>query len=251
MLFNGFHLVKTIQFANIRTLGNPVQFASVYNARNVDELIFIDMMASIEKREPEYERIEEVVKECFMPLTIGGGIHTMAHVDKLFRIGADKVAINTGALENPEFISAIAKKYGGQGVVVSVDAKRVSGEFYVFTQRGTKNTGISVTTWLRTVASLGAGEILLNSIDNDGTLSGYDLELIQLAGSTVSLPIIALGGAGKVQDLIDAIKIGHADAVALASMFHYSGHTANSIKERMLADGIPVRIIKKNDHEKI
>lgn len=243
MLFNGLNLVKTIQFGVMRNLGNPIQMAKVYNSRNVDELIFIDLKATEENREPLYEVVADIVEECFMPLTIGGGIHSIKTINKLLKIGADKIAINSQAIDYPKFISQASKKFGSQCIVVSIDAKNSNGNHYVFKNRGQQNTGKLVTDWAREVEKLGAGEIFLNSIDNDGMMTGYDLNLIKKVSKAVNIPIIVCGGAGKVQDIIDAVKIGGADAVSLASMFHYSGHTANSIKERMDNSGIPVRKI--------
>ena|SRR3989338_1639470 len=246
MLFNGFHLVKTISFGQIRNLGNPIQMARVYNSRNVDELIFIDLAATEERREPEYDTITEIMKECFMPVTIGGWITKIADVDRLMRIGADKIAINNAAIVCPEFITELAEKFGSQCVVISIDGKRVGEEHYVFTHRGTVNTGIPVTTWVEKVTARGAGEIFLTSVDQDGTMAGYNLPLIAAAADATTIPVIACGGAGKVQDIIDAVLVGHANAVSLASIFHYGGHTVNSIKERMHKAGIPVRLMREN-----
>lgn len=243
MLFNGFNLVKTIKFDQMRNLGNPVQMVRVYNARNVDELVFIDLLATAEGRKPAFEVVKDTVKECFMPLTIGGGIHSMKDVDSLLKIGADKVSINSESVNNPGFITEVAKKYGSQAVVVSIDAKKVNGEHRVYKNRGKEDTGMLAEEWARQAQHLGAGEIFLNSIDQDGTMEGYDLDLIKKVVGAVFLPVIACGGAGKVQDIIDAVKIGRADAISLSSMFHYSGHTPNSIKERMAQAGIPVRIM--------
>ncbi len=243
MLFNGLNLVKTIQFGEMRNLGNPIQMAQVYNSRNVDELIFIDLLGSQENRQPAFEIVRDIVAECFMPLTIGGGIHTIKDIEKLFSIGADKISINTAALMNPTFISQIAKSYGSQAIVVSIDAKKIGRDYYVHTARGQKNTGMKVGDWAKMVEQLGAGEIFLTSVERDGTMRGYDTDLIATVSAAVSIPVIACGGAGKVQDIIEAVKIGGADAVSLASMFHYSGHTSNSIKERMHDFGIPVRLL--------
>jgi len=215
----------------------------VYNSRNVDELIFIDLSATEENRSPDFDVISDIMQECFMPVTIGGGIHLLKDIEKLLKTGADKICINSVTTTNPEFITQAAKKFGSQCIVVSIDAKKIGNEHYVFKNRGTKNTKKLVTLWAKEVEKLGAGEILVNSVDKDGTMTGYDLVLIKKVSSAVSIPVIACGGAGKVQDIIDAVKIGGADAVSLASMFHYSGHTANSIKERMAKAGISVRIL--------
>jgi imidazole glycerol-phosphate synthase subunit HisF len=243
MLYNGAHLVKTIRFGEMRTLGNPIQIAKVYNSRNVDELIFIDLAATEENRSPGLDVISDIMQECFMPVTIGGGIHSLRDVEKLLKTGADKICINSEVTINPEFITQAAKKFGSQCIVVSIDAKKARNEHYVFKNRGKTNIKKTATLWAQEVEKLGAGEIFLTSVDRDGTMEGYDLELIKKISSAVSIPVIACGGAGKVQDIIDAVKSGGADAVSLASMFHYSGHTANSIKERMAKADIPVRIL--------
>jgi cyclase len=246
MLFNGLQVIKTIRFSSERNLGPAAQFARVYNARNVDELIFIDLNATAQKREPDYDTILEVFNECFMPLTIGGGIHSIEHVERLMKIGADKVCVQSEALLRPEFITEIAKTYGSQAAVVSIDAKKINGDYYVFKNRGKENTGILVTEWVKKIEKFGAGEIFLNSIDTDGMLQGYDIELIKKVTSIATIPVIACGGAGKVQDIIDAVTTGGSNAAALASMFHYSGHTPNSIKERMDKVGIPVRLMREH-----
>lgn len=246
MLFNGIQVVKTIQFNNPRNLGPATQFAKVYNARNVDELIFIDFLATEQGRQPNFLAIKEVFEECFMPLTIGGGIHDMATVDRLMKTGADKVTIQSEALARPNFITEIAQKYGSQAVVISIDVKYENGEYHVFKNRGRKNAGVSLNEWIKEVETRGAGEIFLNSIDRDGIMQGYDLNLIQHIAAITSVPVIACGGAGKVQDIVDVINIGNASAAALGSMFHYTGHTPNSIKERMSKASIPVRLLREN-----
>lgn len=243
MLYNGSHIVKTIHFDLMRTLGNPVQFARVYNSRNVDELIFIDLAATRESRKPDLDTIKDVMQECFMPVTIGGGIHSLSDISALLKIGADKVSINSEALKRPEFVTEAAQKFGSQCIVVSIDSKRYTDNHYVFIKRNAVNAKLTTADWAKRVQELGAGEIFLTSVDRDGTMEGMDLELIKEVANSVSIPIIACGGAGKVQDIIDAVKIGKADAVSIASMFHYSGHTANSIKERMFRAGIPVRLL--------
>jgi imidazole glycerol-phosphate synthase subunit HisF len=242
MLSNGVNLVKTIKFGRMRNLGNAVQMARVYNSRNVDELIFIDLKATEENREPIFEIITEVANECFMPLTVGGGIHSLSHIEKMLKIGADKICLNSESFYNSDFITKAGNKFGKQCIVVSIDSKSINGKNYLFTNRGLKNTGILTTEWAKKIEQSGAGEIFLNSIDKDGMMEGYDIDLIKTIQSVVSIPVIACGGAGKVQDIIDAVKISKADAVSLASMFHYSGHTSNSIKERMAIAKIPVRL---------
>lgn len=243
MLYNGLYIVKTIRFDEMRTLGNPVQYAKVYDSRNVDELIFIDITATEESRKPDLELIRSLMLECFMPVTVGGGIKTIQDIKNLLKIGADKVCINRAAIENPEFITEAAKVFGSQCIVVSIDAKKIDNDYYVFKNRGRENAKIKAIDWAKKVEKAGAGEIFLTSIDQDGVMKGYDLDLIKKVKSSVSIPIIACGGAGKRQDIVNAIKTGGADAVSLASMFHYTGHTANSIKEEMAKAGINVRVI--------
>jgi len=242
MLFNGFCLVKTIQFGQERTLGNPIQFARVYNSRNVDELIFIDMSASQECREPVFDLIAGIFKECFMPLAVGGGIHTMATVDRLMKIGADKVIINSAALANPNLIKALAEKYGSQSIVVGIDAKKdVEGKYWVYTNRGRTRTPWLVEDWAQQVVRQQAGEIFLNSIDCDGTMAGYDIPLIRRVVDAVSIPVIACGGAGKADHILEAVMVGRADAVALASLFHYTEYTPNEIKGVLAQASVAVR----------
>ncbi|OGM96134.1 MAG: imidazole glycerol phosphate synthase subunit HisF [Candidatus Yanofskybacteria bacterium RIFCSPHIGHO2_02_FULL_38_22b] len=243
MLYNGMHIVKTIKFGEMRTLGNPVQFAKVYDSRNVDELVFIDLAATEENRKSDLETVRKLMLECFMPVTIGGGIKNIQDITNLLKIGADKVCINTAAIENPGFITEAAKKFGSQCIVISIDAKKIGKDHYVFKNRGRTNIGKVALDWAKEIEQLGAGEIFLTSIDQDGTMGGYDLKLVKEVASAVKIPVIACGGAGKVQDIIDVVKIGKAHAASLASMFHYSGHTANSIKERMDKAGIAVRIL--------
>jgi imidazole glycerol-phosphate synthase subunit HisF len=243
MLFNGFSLVKTIQFDAMRNLGSPVQMARVHNSRNVDELIFIDLKATEEDREPLYDIVREISAECFMPLAIGGGIHTLDSIRRILAVGADKVCINSEAIRNPAFISQAAQQFGNQCIVASIDVKKIDNEHLVHAYRGKKNTGLTAVSWAQELERRGVGEIFLTSIDQDGMMKGYDLDLIRKVSFAVKIPVICCGGAGKVQDIIDAVILGNASAVALASMFHYSGHTANSIKQRMLEAGIPVRMV--------
>lgn len=242
MLYNGSHIIKTIKFKNARTLGNPTQFARVYNSRNVDELIFIDILATKEKRDPDYKLIKDISKECFMPVAIGGGIKNLSQVKKLIGIGADKIIINHAAINDPGFIVKISEKFGSQALIVSMDAKRIGNEHYVFGENGTKNSKIKVSDWAKKVEKLGAGEIFLNSIDNDGVMKGYDITLIKKVTSAVSIPVIACGGAGNAKHIIKAITSGQADAVSLSSIFHYTENTNNLIKKTLKKSGINVRL---------
>ncbi|PIR92262.1 imidazole glycerol phosphate synthase subunit HisF [Candidatus Falkowbacteria bacterium CG10_big_fil_rev_8_21_14_0_10_44_15] len=243
MLFNGLQLVKTVNFEQMRTIGNPIQTARIYNQRNVDELVFIDITASQEKREPAFDLISGIFNECFMPLSVGGGIHNIEEADKLIKIGADKVIFNSEAINNPSFITKVAKKYGSQSVVVSIDVRKQGDKHIVFYERGLKNTGMRAEEWSARVERLGAGEIFLNSIDRDGTQLGYDIDLIKSVSKVVSLPVVACGGAGNVGHVVNAVKVGKADAVSLASLFHYTGLTPRNVKEALYKAGSPVRLM--------
>ena len=242
VLFKDYALVKSIQFANLRMLGNPIQTVKVYNARNVDELVFLDVGAPIDNHHPIFSVISEISEECFMPLTVGGGIKTIDHIRKLLQIGADKVSLNTHAFTNPSLISQAANKFGRQAIVISIDAKKTKPHRYeVFIKGGKQNTSKEITMWAKEVAELGAGEILLTSIDQDGKMNGFDTTLIQQVSEAVRIPIIASGGAGIPEHFISAIKNG-ADAVAAASIFHFTQYTPLSIKIAMHKKGIPVRL---------
>ena len=242
VLFNDFSLVKTIQFGETRILGNPVQTVRVYNAREVDELVFLDIGAPREHKLISFQLVSEISEECFMPLTVGGGISSVEQMRKLLQIGADKISINTFAFKNPQLITAAAQKFGSQAIVVSVDAKKVNNSYEVFIEGGTQPTRVDLVDWIKKIENCGAGEILLNSIDRDGKMTGYDIDLIKITTGTVSIPVISAGGAGKPQDFVTAIIDGKSDAVAAASIFHYTQHTPKSIKAFMSNEGIPVRI---------
>ena len=242
LLFYEYSLVKTIRFDNIRTLGNPTQAVKVYNARDVDELVFLDIGAPRNQTSIAESVVSEIASECFMPLTVGGGIKDVSQMRQLLKIGADKIAVNTEAFLNPNLIKEGANKFGSQAVVVSIDAKKAGNDYEVYIQAATKNTKISVVSWAKKVNQLGAGEILLTSIDEDGKMTGYDIDLIKLVSNSVSIPIIAAGGAGEEKHFAEAITLGGADAVAAASIFHYTQHTPKSIKQFMHAKGIPVRL---------
>lgn len=217
-------LVKTIQFANPAYIGDPANAIRIYNEKEVDELIFVDITAGIEERPPAYDLIERLASECFMPLAYGGGITTTGHMRELFRRGVEKVAINTSAVANPDLIREAAGEFGSQAVVVSIDAARQSdGSYEVRTSGGRKSSGMDPRAWAEAAAAQGAGEILLTSIDRDGTMEGYDLELIKLVSEAVDVPVIACGGAGKTAHLSAAVREGGAAAVAMGSMVVYFG----------------------------
>lgn len=239
LTIKGKKLVKSVQFRDHRNIGNYVAAVRVFNARDVDELIFLDLDA----HEEGIERwiIEEVTKECFMPVTLGGGVRSIDHVQHLLSSGADKVAMNSGAIENSQLISEASKRYGNQCVVVSIDAKEIGSGWRVFSRGGSFDTRRDVVAWAKEVESLGAGEILLNSIDHEGIMRGYDRMLIQAVSNAVRIPVIALGGAGEPHHCVEAVQSG-ASAVSAASIFQYTQVTPNSIKQALSEAGFPARI---------
>jgi cyclase len=231
-------LVKSVRFAEWRNLGNAIQAVRVYNTRQVDELVFLD----IEAREPNLSLIREVADECFMPLAVGGGIRTLDHVRQVLRVGADKVVINTAAIDDPKFIASCTKSFGAQCVVVSIDVAQTGDGYEVRSRRGLNPTGLDPVVWAQRCEALGAGEIYLTAIDRDGTMQGYDLELIHRVSQAVAIPVIASGGAGKVSDFISAVQLGGASAVAAASIFHFTQVRPMSAKREMAKQGIEVRL---------
>ena len=243
LLFKDWGIDKSVQFDELRRVGDPTTCARVFNERNADELIFLDIMASREDKSLNYEVIGEIANECFMPLTIGGGIRRMEEVDKLFEVGADKVSINTAVVKNPEFITEVARKYGSQAVVVSIDAKKVNDKYKAFISSGKEETDYTAVELAQRAESLGAGEILLNSIDHDGVTNGYDIKLIKEVASIVNIPLIAAGGCGKLQDFVDAVQLGKADAVCAASIFYFVGESIITAKKYMFEKGLNVRLL--------
>lgn len=242
VLFKDHSLVKSMQFANYRMLGNPIQTVKVYNARNVDELVFLDIGSPIDNHDPLFPVISEISEECFMPLTVGGGIKSVDHIRKLLQIGADKISLNTHGFINPTLISEAANKFGSQAIVISIDVKKKKNHDYeVYIYGGKQPTGKEVTTWAKEATKLGAGEILLTSIDHDGKMKGFDLELIRHVSRSIRLPVIVSGGAGEPEHFVQAV-INGADAVAAASIFHFTHYTPQSIKSVMKKRGLPVRL---------
>lgn len=236
-------LVKSVQFNRMRTVGNPVNAARVYNARNVDELIFLDIGARRDNRPINLQAVKEIFKECFMPLTIGGKVESVDDVRMLLLAGADKVSVNTAAIENHSLISEIATSYGNQCVVVSIDAKKTSsGKYQVFSRAGQRPTNLDPVSWAKQAEKLGAGEILINSIDQDGTMAGFDIRLVKMVADAVKIPVIAAGGAGKPNHFVQVIKKTNVSAVAAASIFHFTQYTPLSVKREMKTSGIPVRL---------
>jgi len=241
LLKNG-RLIKTKQFGEYRDVGNPRTIAKIYDAQRADELIFLDITASIEKRHFLIDILTSVAEECFMPLCAGGGIRNFDQAREVLKSGADKIAINTKAIENPNFITEISKKFGKSTIVVSIDYKKnSSGKNEVFIDRGTKSTGLDPIEWSKEVEKMEAGEILLTCIDKEGTMNGYDLEIIQKVSDSVSIPVIASGGVGTIQDIVDGIFIGHASAVSMGSILHFTDQNIFKIHSHMHEKGLLVR----------
>ncbi|HIJ90244.1 MAG: glycosyl amidation-associated protein WbuZ [Desulfobulbaceae bacterium] len=242
LLYRDFELVKGVGFDSWRGVGSAMQAIRVYNMREVDELIFLDITATREERDPDFELIDDLADECFMPLTVGGGVRSLDDVRRLLDVGADKVAINSEAVRNPELIREVAQRFGSQCVVVSIDVrKQASGRYEIFTHSGHRATGVDPVVFVKEAARLGAGEILLTSIERDGAMEGYDLVLIQQVSEAVDIPVIASGGAGIYEDLYKALTIGNAAAVAAASIFHFTEQTPLAAKDYLYSKGIPVR----------
>lgn len=240
-------VVKGVNFVDIRDAGDPVEVARKYNEQGADEITFLDITASHESRDTTYETVERMAAEVFIPLTVGGGVRTVDDIRKLLNAGADKVSINTAAVFNPEFVREASERFGSQCIVVAIDAKRVSAEgeeprWEIFTHGGRKPTGLDAVDWARKMTELGAGELLLTSMDRDGTKVGFDLELTRAISDAVSVPVIASGGVGELQHLADGVTKGGADAVLAASIFHFGQHTIPEAKEAMRAQGIEVRL---------
>jgi cyclase len=239
-------VVKGVNFTGLRDAGDPVELARRYDEQGADELTFLDITASSAGRETTYDVVRRTAEQVFIPLTVGGGVRAVADVDALLRAGADKVGVNTAAVARPELIAEIAQRFGSQVLVLSVDARRVTGDtptasgFEVTTHGGRKGTGIDAVEWAVRAAELGAGEILLNSMDADGTKDGYDLELIRLVRAAVHVPVIASGGAGAVEHFAPAVDAG-ADAVLAASVFHFGDFTIGDVKQDLRRAGVPVR----------
>lgn len=239
-------VVKGVRFVDIRDAGDPVEIARIYDQQGADELVFLDITASSEDRDTMVHVVEEVANQVFIPLTVGGGIRELADIQRMLLAGADKVAINTAAVFNPEFVRLAAERFGSQCIVVAVDAKAVSaaGEpprWEIFTHGGRKPTGLDAVDWARRMVEYGAGEILLTSMDRDGAKSGFDLNLTRAISDAVNIPVIASGGVGTLQHLVEGVVEGGADAVLAASIFHFREHTVAEAKQAMLHAGITVR----------
>ena len=239
-------VVKGVNFVGIRDAGDPVEVARRYNEQGADEITFLDITAIHESRDTTYETVERIASQVFIPLTVGGGVRTVDDIRKLLNAGADKVSINTAAVFNPDFVREAADRFGSQCIVVAIDAKRVSAEgetprWEIFTHGGRKPTGLDAVAWARKMTEMGAGELLLTSMDRDGTKIGFDLGLTRAVSDAVTVPVIASGGVGELQHLADGVTLGGADAVLAASIFHFVQHTIPEAKAFMKAQGIEVR----------
>ena len=235
-------VVKGVNFVELKDAGDPVEIARRYNDQGADELTFLDITASSDQRDLILNIIEDVSSQVFIPLTVGGGVRTVEDVRRLLNAGADKVSINTSAVTNPQLVADASSRYGSQCIVVAIDAKQVSpGRWEIFTHGGRNATGLEVIEWAKKMAQLGAGEILLTSMDADGTCAGYDCELTRRVSDAVSVPVIASGGAGTLDHLAEVLDAGHADAVLAASIFHFGTYTIPEAKRFLKERGIPVR----------
>jgi cyclase len=236
-------VVKGVNFVNLVDAGDPVEQARLYDAAGADELCFLDITASHENRDTIHDVVSRTAEACFMPLTVGGGVRSLDDIRTLLLAGADKVSINTAAVDRPDFVGAAAEKFGSQCIVVAIDAKAVGGGgFEVFTHGGRRPTGIDAIAWAQRMAGLGAGEILLTSMDRDGTKAGFDIPLTRAIADAVPVPVIASGGVGSLEHLVEGVRDGHASAVLAASIFHFGTFSIAEAKACLHAAGLPVRI---------
>jgi len=237
----GPNLVKGIHLEGLRVVGDPAEHAVRYESQGADELVYMDIVASLYGRNNLSAIVEKTAQDIFIPLTVGGGVRSLDDITRLLRAGADKVAINTAAIHRPEFLTEAARSFGSQCVVVSIEAKRTPSGWEAYTDNGREKSGVDALSWARRAVDLGAGEILLTSVDKEGTRRGYDLELTRLVAESVPVPVIACGGAGTLDHLVEAATMGKADALCAASLFHYKSHTVTEAKLHLLAHGVEVR----------
>ncbi len=242
LLFKEVGLVKGIGFRSDRPTGSALQAIKVYNRRDVDELVFFDVAASQVGRPPDFALIDDLADECFMPMTVGGGVRSVADIGDLLSVGADKVSINSAAISRPDLITEAADRFGVQCVVVAIDVRRAGDGWQVYSHCGTRATGLDPVSWAREVETRGAGEIILTSIDRDGTMSGYDVALSRAVADAVTIPVVASGGAGSYEDMVEVLRDGGASAVAAASIYHFTQQTPREAKEYLREQGFPVRL---------
>ena len=239
---NDGRVVKGVNFIDLKDAGDPVEIAKKYDEQGADEITFLDITASSDNRGLLFDIVEKVAKQIFIPLTVGGGVRTCEDIRNLLNAGADKVGINTSAILNPELVAESTSRFGSQAIVVAIDAKKVNDHWEVFTHGGRKATGINAINWAEKMSELGAGELLLTSMDRDGTKKGFDNVLTKMISDVVEVPIIASGGVGNLQHLVDGVKDGGADAVLAASIFHYGEFTIQEAKQYMLNNNIEIRL---------
>lgn len=237
-------VVKGTSFVNLRDAGDPAELAAFYNDQGCDELVFLDITASSDYRETMINVVEQVSAQIFIPLTVGGGIRSISNIRNMLRAGADKISLNTAAVHDPELVRNSAKEFGSQCIVAAIDAKRWNEEdsWQVYINGGRTSTGLDVLEWAKKLVDMGAGELLLTSMDTDGQQSGYDLDLLKCVSESVSVPVIASGGAGEMEHIFNAFEYGKADAVLAASIFHFGKYTVNDVKNYLKQQGVPVRI---------
>jgi cyclase len=238
---DGGRVVKGVNFLHLRDAGDPVELAATYDAQGADELVFYDITASSSGRETMVDVVRRTAEQIFIPLTVGGGVRTLEDARQLLRVGADKVSVNTAAVARPELISELSREFGAQCVVVGIDVRRVDGGFEVFTHGGRKPTGLDAISWAVECERLGAGEVVLNSMDRDGTKDGFDIELTSGVVGACNLPVVASGGVGTLDHFVEGARAGRADAVLAASVFHYGELTVKQVKDHMAAAGVVVR----------
>lgn len=239
---NAGRVVKGINFVSLKDAGDPVEIARKYDEEGADELTFLDITASSDNRDLILDIIESVAKEIFIPLTVGGGVRSSDDVRRLLNVGADKISINTSAILNPNLVAEASSRFGSQCIVVAIDAKKVGNHWEVFTHGGRNSTGLDAVEWAKKMVNLGAGELLLTSMDRDGTKIGFDIALTKLISEAVEVPIIASGGVGNLQHLVDGVLLGGADAVLAASIFHYGEFTIREAKEYMTNNNVEIRL---------
>jgi len=235
-------VVKGVKFVDLKDAGDPAEIAYFYDKEGADEIVFLDITASHEERPIFIDVVNRTAKDVFMPLTVGGGIGSLETIEALLKAGADKVSINTMAIKNPDFVCQAAKRFGTQCIVIAIDAKKIGTTWEVYTHGGRRPTGKNAVAWAKEIAGLGAGEILLTSMDRDGTKDGYDIELTRSVSEAVNIPIIASGGAGNLEHLYEALTMGKADAVLAASIFHFKEYTIKQAKEFLKEKGVEVRL---------